>query len=74
MEGTKPITYAWDFGDTTSTDTLSSSITHTYDLSGTYTVVLTTTNACGQDVVSDTVPVSAVGYDVYLPLVLRNYP
>jgi hypothetical protein len=37
-------------------------------------VVLTTTNACGQDVVSDTVPVSAVGYDVYLPLVLRNYP
>jgi PKD repeat protein len=72
MEGTKPITYAWDFGD----DEVGAGqvITHTYDLSGTYTVVLTTTNACGQDVVSDTVPVSAVGYDVYLPLVLRNYP
>jgi uncharacterized repeat protein (TIGR01451 family) len=45
-QGTGSITYTWAFGDNTSPST-GSVVTHTYPLSGTYTVILTATNACG---------------------------
>jgi len=40
-------TYAWDFGDGTTTTTASPTITHTYATSGTFTVTLTVTNSAG---------------------------
>ena len=46
-EGTAPLTYAWDFGDgTTSSDQNPS---HTYTREGKYTITLTVTNAFGTD-------------------------
>ncbi|RMF02052.1 MAG: PKD domain-containing protein [Bacteroidetes bacterium] len=39
--------YSWDFGDSNSSDVANP--THTYAAEGTYTVVLTTTNACGSN-------------------------
>ncbi len=42
---TEATSYSWDFGDSnTSTE---ESPSHTYDMDGTYTVILTATNACG---------------------------
>lgn len=45
--GTTPLTYAWSFGDGGTSTAASPS--HTYMTEGTYTVTLTTTNACGSD-------------------------
>ena len=47
-----PTFWAWDFGDG-ATDTVQSP-SHTYTLEGTYTVTLTTGNACGFDVAVQT--------------------
>jgi PKD repeat protein len=56
--GTTPITFTWDFGDTnTGTGAI---ISHTYAATGTYVVVMTATNACGQQVVSHTLTVVEV--------------
>jgi uncharacterized repeat protein (TIGR01451 family) len=71
--GDTPISYAWDFGDD-GTGT-GGTITHTYSMSMTYTVMLTATNGCeppGTD--SAQVPVVEVtkGGKVYLPLVLKQ--
>lgn len=50
------LSYAWDFGDgQTSTE---SGPDHTYTADGTYTVTLTAQNACGEDVVTQTVSIS----------------
>lgn len=46
-------TYAWDFGDGGSSTQANPS--HTYAVDGTYTVVLTTTNACGTATSTQTV-------------------
>lgn len=52
-------TYAWDFGDNaTSTQ---ESPTHTYTQSGTYTVMLIATNACGSDTTTETITVVVGG-------------
>jgi len=52
-------TYAWDFGDgTTSTQT---SPVHTYPANGTYPIKLVITNACGQDSVIQSVVINNVG-------------
>ncbi len=45
--GTAPLTYAWTFGDG-GTSTAASPV-YSYATPGTYTVTLTTTNACGSD-------------------------
>lgn len=72
--GTAPLVFTWDFGD----DTLGigAMLTHTYMLTGTYTVVMTATNLCGQTTVSHTLtviaPPEAMPYRIYLPLVLRE--
>ncbi len=50
-------TYSWDFGDgNTSTQTNPS---HTYSTAGTYTVVLTATNACGTQQSTQTISVGS---------------
>ncbi|MFK7808980.1 MAG: PKD domain-containing protein, partial [Saprospiraceae bacterium] len=48
--------YAWDFGDGNSSTATNPS--HTYDSDGTYTVELTATNDCGDDVITQTVIIS----------------
>jgi|GEM_PF-1337545 len=70
--GTEPITLAWAFGDG-GTGT-GSPVDYTYTVAGTYTVVLTATNACGEASATYDVVVSEpepVVYYVYLPLIIR---
>ncbi|MEM9996509.1 MAG: PKD domain-containing protein [Bacteroidota bacterium] len=47
VTGTQPITFAYDFGDGSSANTLTA--THTYNEVGEYTVTLTATNEAGSD-------------------------
>jgi uncharacterized repeat protein (TIGR01451 family) len=66
--GTTP-SYAWDFGDT-GTGT-GRTVTHVYSAADTYTVTVTADNACSDPVdAEDQITVS--GYEVYLPLVLKQ--
>ncbi len=51
--GTGATTYAWNFGDGGSSTQANPA--HTYAVDGTYTVVLTTTNACGTATATQTV-------------------
>jgi len=44
-----PTSWAWDFGDGSSTNATEQSPVHTYSTAGTYTVNLTATNAAGSD-------------------------
>jgi PKD repeat protein len=44
---------------------------HTYNAVGSFTVMLTATNAYGEDTATGTVQVTS--YALYLPVVLRNY-
>jgi PKD repeat protein len=73
-QGTSPITYLWDFGDgyTGSGQTAF----HTYGAEGTYTVIMTATNLYGYGTASTSDAVTIVAptsYQIYLPVVLRNY-
>jgi len=62
--------FLWAFGDGV-TSTLPAPI-HTYPISGTYLVTLTAYNGCGEDIVAETVYVTAeYSWHVYLPLVIR---
>jgi len=45
----EPLEWLWDFGDGSPSQT-TSDVTHTYSEAGTYTVTLTVTNGCGEDV------------------------
>jgi PKD repeat protein len=55
-EGSEPITYTWNFGD----DSFGTGITstHTYAEDGGYTVVMTATNACGEDTAAQIITVA----------------
>ncbi|MEE8391602.1 MAG: 5'-nucleotidase C-terminal domain-containing protein [Anaerolineae bacterium] len=68
-----PTSWLWDFGDTM-TGTLQDP-THTYTNAGVYTVTLTAGNAVGSDseVKPSYITVEEAGYEIYLPLVMRNY-
>ena len=70
--GSTPITYTWDFGDSTPLVTQSDPVvTHTYTgAEEGYTVVMTATNCGGDVAVTKWVGLSFI----YLPLVMRNYP
>jgi PKD repeat protein len=71
--GTMPFTFAWDFDDGTGAG---SPVNHTYAVSGTYTVLMTVTNACGSDTATHDVTVSGAGptvYRIYLPIITRGY-
>ncbi|MBN1483586.1 MAG: PKD domain-containing protein, partial [Chloroflexia bacterium] len=52
-----PIDYAWAFGD--GGTAAGAVVTHSYAATGTYVVVLTATNECGQQVLTDTLTVEA---------------
>jgi PKD repeat protein len=52
-----PTTWSWDFGDGTATDPRQNPV-HTYATAGTYTVVLTASNAAGSNSKSNTVTVT----------------
>jgi uncharacterized repeat protein (TIGR01451 family) len=45
--GTAPFSYAWNFGDGATSS--QANPTHTYTAAGSYTVILTVTNACGSE-------------------------
>jgi len=70
-EGTPPFSWDWDFDDG-SVDT-GQFVTHAYDNDGSYGVQLTVTNCGGAFSDSDTRTVIVSPYNIYLPLVLRNY-
>jgi lysyl endopeptidase len=72
VTGTAPMTYTWSFGGAGEGSGLDTATpVFTYTMPGDYTVILTVTNACGQDVVSTDVAV-LVAHKVYLPLVVRG--
>jgi|GEM_PF-1675162 len=71
---TTPITYTWSFGD--GNPGSGQVVTHTYAATGTYTVLLTVTNACGTATISHGLTVVAPPiqyYTIYLPLVFKGY-
>ena len=64
--GTQPIDFTWDFGDTfTGTG---ATIAHTYVDEDTYTVDLSATNACGTDTVSKDITILQRLLEFFLPL------
>lgn len=66
-QGEAPIAFLWSFGDGESGS--GRTVSHTYATSGTYGVVMTATNGCGQDVVSGTISVGPRPIEsVYLPI------
>ncbi len=73
LTATEPITYTWDFGDGTTTTVALASVQHAYATSGTFTVRLTAYNPCTPAGVSYEAPIMIEPYQVYLPLVIRNY-
>jgi PKD repeat protein len=70
-EGYTPTTYHWDFGDG-SAFSAATHPTHTYDLPGFYTAVLTAENPYGVNVCTDTVSVEGVvaGFTSNSPVIL----
>ncbi len=58
---TNAISYSWNFGDSNTSTATSPS--HTYIANGTYTVVLSATNACGTTTSSQTVTIVGVGIE-----------
>ncbi|MGC9025491.1 MAG: PKD domain-containing protein, partial [Chloroflexia bacterium] len=67
--GTPPFTWAWAFGDGGTGS--GQVVQHTYAATGTYSVLLTVTNACGTATATHTVRIRP--YTIYLPLVLKGY-
>jgi uncharacterized repeat protein (TIGR01451 family) len=70
--GTGPISFTWDLGEGTKAGGIS--ITHIYTMSGEYHVVLTASNLCGWERVSNMVRVSDLAplwYRAFFPLVHR---
>jgi hypothetical protein len=70
--GDPPVAFAWDWGD--GTRGTGQHTVHMYGAAGTYTVVMTATNALGFYAATavNTVTVEQ-GYNVYLPLAVRAY-
>lgn len=70
--GTLPITLTWNLGDGTLVHG-PWSFTYAYALTGTYSVVLTTTNPCGQRAAQRSLAVgNRPRHSIYLPLVWRG--
>jgi len=68
--GTEPIDFLWDFGDTF-TDT-GGIVTHTYTDAGIYTVELSASNACGDEMVSNNITILQYIWRFFLPIVNKN--
>lgn len=54
-----PTSYSWDFGDSSPIDNTANP-THTYATNGNYTVILTVTNGCGTNVITQVVNLTTV--------------
>jgi PKD repeat protein len=52
-----PVTYVWDFGDSTKSTSSSTTVNKIYSYDGKYTVTLKATNACGINYFIATIPV-----------------
>lgn len=61
------LSYDWDFGDVTSSTNMNP--THVYPAIGTYTVLLTVTNAVGSDTAIGIVEITP--WQIFLPLVMK---
>jgi hypothetical protein len=72
LTGTQPLTFTWAFGDGAQAG--GAVVTHTYTHSNTYTVLLTATNLCGEDIVErDITVVGEEGrYKIYVPVAMRE--
>jgi PKD repeat protein len=73
--GTSPIFYSWSFGDGETRDNASSTESHTYVATGTYTVTVTAVNffpSSATESISLTVVVRPPKY-VYLPIVSKDF-
>jgi uncharacterized repeat protein (TIGR01451 family) len=68
--GSLPITFTWDLGDGTGVS--GATVTHTYGAEGEYQVILTATNACDRQVVTQTAAVEPPSQWIYLPLLQRD--
>jgi PKD repeat protein len=71
--GTPPIFYAWSFGDNTSLPGTSNVVSHTYALTGNYTVVVTAFNVVGPVAQTVVVPVIDLPYRAFLPIILKGF-
>ncbi|MBN1877242.1 MAG: DUF11 domain-containing protein [Anaerolineae bacterium] len=76
VSGTTPINYTWNFGgEVVVQSNVYARVTqqiYTFTNNLDYTVILTTTNMCDTDTFSDVVSIGATGYEIYLPLVVKN--
>jgi PKD repeat protein len=70
---TVPISYSWALGD--GSRGWGPTVTHSYAAAGLYTVTLTATNGCDEDVATGTLGVVALRpRTIYLPIVLKGFP
>ncbi len=69
--GTAPFLYGWNLGDG-SPPLTGQTVTHTFTATGTFTVTLAISDACGALLVRHPIVVSEVIYPIYLPLVQRG--
>ncbi len=66
VNGTKPITYTWNFGDgSANVETAALTVTHIYTKAGMYTASVTATNALGTDFYSKTVAIEGKPYPAF---------
>jgi hypothetical protein len=75
---TTPITYTWEATDKTrdvhTGRGIEDTMSFTWAISGTKRITVTASNAGGSDVATHTITIEEGEYDIYLPLVARNYP
>jgi len=64
--------YLWDFDDSNSSTDVNP--IHTYSTVGDFTVSLTATNSCGDNITSDTVHITVVNIDELLTEQIKIYP
>lgn len=73
-----PITYTWEATDKTSVDHteqgIEDTMSFTWSISGTKRITVTASNAGGSTVATHTLNIEEGEYNIYLPLVARNYP
>ncbi len=64
-----PITFTWSLGDGSYGE--GATVTHSYALTGSYTLAVTAGNSCGTAVVTGTVRVEVEVWSAYLPVVVK---
>ena len=71
-QGTLPLAYEWDWGDSTTGD--GQQVQHTYAQPGSYEITLTVGNDCGTATAEHTVTIHEEGvpYRIFLPLLLHT--